>query len=140
MGVLNRDCVGTCPEAAESTARTKGSAIDRVSIRQSSARAGHCYDAARTTKARDIGLRTYRCRDCCGRLSDRDRLGCSAPIGILNRNRIRPGGEIAERAAVTERNAINCVSVRTCSARSRDCDAAVRAAEAGNIGLGANRG
>src|SRR5438445_11763017 len=86
MSILNCDRIGTCSEAAESTARTKGSAIDRVSIRQSSARAGHCYDAARTTKARDISLRTYRCRDCRSRLSDRDCLGRGATIGVLDCN------------------------------------------------------
>ena len=59
MGVLNRDCVGTCPEAAESIARTKGSAIDRVGVRRSPTRACDGYAAGGTAKASDVGLGTY---------------------------------------------------------------------------------
>ena len=59
IGILDCDCVGTGPEAAESTARTKGVAIDRVGVRRSPTRACDGYAAGGTAKASDVGLGTY---------------------------------------------------------------------------------
>src|SRR5205823_2051757 len=86
MSILNRDCVGTRPEAAESTTRTKGSAIDRVTVGRSSTRARNSYAGGGTTEARDIGLRTDRGIQGCRWLSDRDRLRRGATIGVLDCN------------------------------------------------------
>ena len=139
IGILDCDCVGTGPEAAESTARTKGSTIDRVSIRRSSARTRDCYTPGCTTEARDIGLRTDRGPERRSRLCDRDRLGRSAAVGVFDRDRVGTGSQATECSACSKTYAVFRKCVGRSSARTRDCDAAGRTAKAGNIGLRTNR-
>ena len=135
MSILNCDRIRTCRQAAESTARTKGSTIDRVSVRRSSTRACNCHAAGRTAKARDIGLRTYRGPEGCGWLSDRDRLCRCAAVGIFDRDRVGTGSQATERSAVAKGSTVFGKRVGRSSARTRDGYAAGRTTKARDIGL-----
>src|SRR5205823_5210307 len=106
-----------------------------VRVGGSSTRARNSYAAGRRAEARDVGLRTDRGTQDCGRLSDRDRLSRGATIGVLDRDRVGTCGQVAKRAAVAESGPIDRVSIRRSSTRARDSYAAGRAAEAADIRL-----
>src|SRR5438874_2093689 len=139
VSILERDGVGTGGQITERSAVAKVSPVYRVSVGGSSTRARNSYTAGRRAEARDVGLRTDRGTKGCGRLSDRDRLSCGATIGILNRDGVGTCGQVAEGTAVSERNAINCVSVRTSSTRTGNRHTPCRIAKAGNISLRTDR-
>ena len=120
IGIINRDCVGTGRQAAESTTRTKGSAIDRVSVRRSSTRTRDCYTPGRIAKAGNISLRTNRRAKRCGGLGDCDRLSRGTTIGVLDRDCVGTCGQVAESTAVAEGGPIDRVSIRRSSTRACD--------------------